>query len=528
MFGACGAAALYRRAMIDDVADPGGAFFDEALLRLLRGSRRGLARAAPGLARRLPAPRSLALPRGTAERGPAAPALALARGVDTSGRGRFHVAKNRYLTLLRNDTARGYLRTCRSSWRATSQRACCSWRPARRAGAALASAGCSGAWRGGDWTRARARHHVEGVTPGQVAAGEVPRPAAERPATGAGMTATHGSARVVTSARLPDHVRRRLALSLALTPRMREAALRFGIVDRPDGRLKTPARAGPVPGRARDLPLVPARARADLPVRRARCSGCCSRDRSWCSLGLVDDLGQLGPWTKLAGQLVAVLVLVKSGIYIQLTFLPTGVALSLSVLWLLAVTNAFNLIDIMDGLSAGTATVAALTLLVVAGLNGDDTSAILLAGLAGACSGFLRYNFQPARIYMGDTGSLFLGLLLGALAMDNAYTARNAARRARPGADPRRAAVRHAVRHVRPAPARPAGDARQPGPRGAATAQVAPDARGRPWPARTRRRPCSARRRRYDAAAHTGCARDPRRRGGVGARCSRSCSSAST
>ena len=142
-------------------------------------------------------------------------------------------------------------------------------------------------------------------------------------------------------------------------------------------------------------------------------------------LGLIDDLGGLGPWTKLLGQLVAVLVLVKSGIYIQLTFLSPWVALPLSVLWILAVTNAFNLIDIMDGLSAGTALIAALVLLVVADLGGGVEAAALLAGLAGSCLGFLRYNFAPAKIYMGDTGSLFLGLMLGALAMGNAYTERH-------------------------------------------------------------------------------------------------------
>ena len=97
----------------------------------------------------------------------------------------------------------------------------------------------------------------------------------------------------------------------------------------------------------------------------------------------------------------------------------------LSVIWLLAVTNAFNLIDIMDGLSAGTACLAAVVLLVVADLNGGVTAATVLAALGGACLGFLRYNFSPARIYMGDTGSMFLGLLLGALAMENAYTRRS-------------------------------------------------------------------------------------------------------
>ena len=210
-----------------------------------------------------------------------------------------------------------------------------------------------------------------------------------------------------------------------LTPRMRDAAIRFGIVDRPDGRLKT--QREPVPylgGLAIYLAFLLSLA---LTFRFGEESlGILLAGAIVVILGLVDDLGQLGPWTKLAGQLVAVVVLVKSGVYIQLTVLPVPLAIALSVVWMLAVTNAFNLIDIMDGLSAGTAAVAALILLIIAELNGNAGSAVLLAGLAGSCCGFLRYNFEPARIYMGDTGSLFLGMSLGALAMDNAYTGRNA------------------------------------------------------------------------------------------------------
>jgi UDP-GlcNAc:undecaprenyl-phosphate GlcNAc-1-phosphate transferase len=213
-------------------------------------------------------------------------------------------------------------------------------------------------------------------------------------------------------------------LSAWVTPRMREAALRFGIVDRPDGRLKT--QREPVPylgGLAMALAFLLSLAvtfRFSEEVLGTLLAGSIV-----VILGLVDDLGQLGPWTKLAGQAVAVWVLIKSGISIQLGFLPPVVALALSALWLLAVTNAFNLIDIMDGLSAGTGAVAALILLVVAELDGKPTAATLLAGVAGSAAGFLRHNFEPARIYKGDTGSMFLGLLLGALAMDIAYTQRN-------------------------------------------------------------------------------------------------------
>jgi UDP-GlcNAc:undecaprenyl-phosphate GlcNAc-1-phosphate transferase len=205
---------------------------------------------------------------------------------------------------------------------------------------------------------------------------------------------------------------------------MRDAAVRFGIVDRPDGRLKT--QRDPVPylgGLAIYLAFLLSIAltlRFDEHVLAMLLAGSIVL-----ILGLVDDLGQLGPGVKLAGQLVAVAVLVKSGIYIQLTIVPPVVAIPLSMLWLLAVTNAFNLIDVMDGLSAGNACLAAVVLLVVAHIDGGVTAATLLAALGGACLGFVPYNFVPARIYMGDAGSMFLGLLLGALAMDNAYTQRH-------------------------------------------------------------------------------------------------------
>jgi UDP-GlcNAc:undecaprenyl-phosphate GlcNAc-1-phosphate transferase len=217
-----------------------------------------------------------------------------------------------------------------------------------------------------------------------------------------------------------------LALGLAcwLTPHLREAAIRFGIVDRPDGRLKTHrepvAYLGGLAIYLAFLLAIAVTFRFSEPVLGVLLGGSIV-----VILGLIDDLGQLGPWTKLAGQLVAVSVLIKSGIHVKLVFIHPALALAISVVWLLAVTNAFNLIDVMDGLSAGTAAIAALVLLVVADLGGSRTSAMLLAGLAGACLGFLRYNFEPARIYMGDTGSLFIGLVLGALTMDLAYTKRH-------------------------------------------------------------------------------------------------------
>ena len=87
--------------------------------------------------------------------------------------------------------------------------------------------------------------------------------------------------------------------------------------------------------------------------------------------------------------------------------------------------NAFNIIDVMDGLSAGVAFFAAVAFFCVALLNGRIMIAIVAITLAGSLLGFLRYNLNPARIYMGDTGSMFLGLMIGAMAMIGSYTEKN-------------------------------------------------------------------------------------------------------
>lgn len=209
-----------------------------------------------------------------------------------------------------------------------------------------------------------------------------------------------------------------------LTPVLRQAAIRFGIVDRPDGRLKN--HRSPVPylgGIAIYLSFLLSLAFTAEFQREVL--GILLAGAIVVLLGLIDDLGVLSPSIKLAGQVIAILTLMKASVTIKLTFLPFWAALLLSFLWLLAVTNAFNLIDIMDGLAAGVGLTASLVLIGVALGNGRETVATLLAALAGSLLGFLRYNFEPARIYMGDTGSLFVGLMLGALAMNNSYTERN-------------------------------------------------------------------------------------------------------
>lgn len=209
-------------------------------------------------------------------------------------------------------------------------------------------------------------------------------------------------------------------LSLYGVPLARRAALKYGIVDAPDGRLKH--QMEPVPyfgGLAIYLAFLVSLAftfefRHDV-------LGIILGGTIVVMLGLIDDFGVLTPWTKLLGQLLAVFVLIKSGIRIEIAAFPEWVDLTLTVLWMIGLINAFNLLDIMDGLSAGVGAVSAMGLLVAALLQGDQTIAFMLAALIGSLLGFLKYNWQPARIYMGDTGAMFIGLLLGAMAMIGKY-----------------------------------------------------------------------------------------------------------
>ncbi|MCU0225035.1 MAG: undecaprenyl/decaprenyl-phosphate alpha-N-acetylglucosaminyl 1-phosphate transferase [Acidobacteria bacterium] len=209
--------------------------------------------------------------------------------------------------------------------------------------------------------------------------------------------------------------------ALFVTPRLRAAALRLGIVDAPDGKLKT--HREPVAylgGLAVALGVL---ASMGLTYQFDHAGLAILLGSSIVLvLGLIDDLVRLDPLSKLAGQVLAAAVLVKAGVFIQLTYLPPWVAIPLTVLWIVAATNAFNLIDIMDGLSSGVGAVAAAFFAVLAFADGRLTTAFLGAALAGALIGFRRYNVHPAKIYLGDTGSLFSGFLLGALAVANSYT----------------------------------------------------------------------------------------------------------
>jgi UDP-GlcNAc:undecaprenyl-phosphate/decaprenyl-phosphate GlcNAc-1-phosphate transferase len=147
-------------------------------------------------------------------------------------------------------------------------------------------------------------------------------------------------------------------------------------------------------------------------------------------LGVYDDLRSAGPWLKFAVQAAAGTMLFAGGLRIlDLPVLfggrsfPWFLGLPLTVLWVLAITNAFNLIDGVDGLAAGSALFSTLVVFTVALVNHAGLVSLMAIALVGAILGFLRFNFSPATIFLGDCGSLFIGFMLSALALQGAQKA---------------------------------------------------------------------------------------------------------
>jgi len=247
------------------------------------------------------------------------------------------------------------------------------------------------------------------------------------------------------------------AVSWLLTRLVRSLALRIGFTDQPGGRKihvsPTPLAGGIAIFWGFALPVLAGLVYVNLfpPPHGAR--GIHDIDAYWSGarqqtplalgmlvtaavihvLGLWDDRKALGPYFKLAVQLVVIASLVIGLNLRALTFLdhavPAGKWISLiaTVLWIAAVTNAFNFLDNMDGLSAGVAAVCALALLVAAMSIGQWFVSAALALLVGSLLGFLCYNFPPATIFMGDGGSLVVGLLLGVLTVRTTYLPHGAA-----------------------------------------------------------------------------------------------------
>jgi len=213
-------------------------------------------------------------------------------------------------------------------------------------------------------------------------------------------------------------------LAIVGTPMAREAALRFGVVDNPDGNLKNHdepvAYLGGLAVFASFLLSIGMTFEFDAELLALLLASTIVT-----TVGLIDDFGALTPKPKVVGQVVAVFVLLKAGIMIEVALIPWWLRVAITILWLVGMSNAFNLADIMDGLASGLGVIAATFLLVVALLNGRWVVAAFTVALIGALLGFLKSNFYPATIYLGDCGSLFVGLTLGALAMVMDYTQYN-------------------------------------------------------------------------------------------------------
>jgi len=150
-------------------------------------------------------------------------------------------------------------------------------------------------------------------------------------------------------------------------------------------------------------------------------------------LGLVDDVRHLSPGLKLFGQIAAGLVLVLSGIRLEL-FIPNAVLGGiLTVFWIVLMTNSMNLLDNMDGLAAGVTGIAAMVFFLAVAPLGQTFTSVMFLMVAGTMAGFLFYNFSPAVIYMGDAGSMLCGYMLASLAVLGTFY--------EPGSSPTRIAV---------------------------------------------------------------------------------------
>jgi len=146
-------------------------------------------------------------------------------------------------------------------------------------------------------------------------------------------------------------------------------------------------------------------------------------------IGIIDDIKQLGPKIKFFFQLVAAIIVVISGTKINLLYgyeLSPYISYPLTIFWIIGITNAINLIDGLDGLAVGVSSIASLSLFFVSIITARWDVAIITAILAGSTLGFLPFNFNPAKIFMGDTGAYFLGFTLGVISIQGtikSYTA---------------------------------------------------------------------------------------------------------
>ena len=221
-----------------------------------------------------------------------------------------------------------------------------------------------------------------------------------------------------------------LGISLALTPLLRRAAIVLGRVDKPTGlkthKVPTPLFGGIAVALAFSASLIVMRFYTSFPTGTLRdLRVILAGGGGMFALGLIDDLKKpngLGGRTKFAIQFMVAFFVVFYGIRINFVE-PQYLSFALSLLWIVGVTNAFNIIDIMDGLSASQVAIASFGFLLIAFPSESIYVNFASAALAGAVMGFLPYNFSnKLKIFMGDSGSLLCGFVLALVAMGTQYT----------------------------------------------------------------------------------------------------------
>lgn len=205
-----------------------------------------------------------------------------------------------------------------------------------------------------------------------------------------------------------------LMFALAGTPLARQIAPKLGIVDQPSARK---IHIKPIPlmgGIAIYIGAVLALLLAGNPLRSSELAGILIGATILALMGLWDDRSSLGAGLKLLIQISTAAGLIISGVQVQLP-IPQPFNVAITLLWIVGITNAINLLDNMDGLSGGVCAIAAAFFTLLAAMNGQVLVSALSAAVMGACLGFLVYNFNPASIFMGDAGALFLGFVLAGL-----------------------------------------------------------------------------------------------------------------
>lgn len=219
-----------------------------------------------------------------------------------------------------------------------------------------------------------------------------------------------------------------VAISAAATPLVKKIALKLDVIDLPKGKRKIHKKPIPLLGGLAiyfSFVLVMIMKSGSLTTHE---TGILIGATIIVIGGIIDDTIELKPRYKLIFQISAAVVLILFGVEISSVTNPLSngdgywkvgwMTVPLTILWVIGITNALNLIDGLDGLAAGVALISSVTIFIIAILNNRADAAVLTAILSGAILGFLPYNFNPASIFMGDTGAQLLGFLLSAIAIE--------------------------------------------------------------------------------------------------------------